>query len=85
MSDFNKAMPEKSFVQAAKQMEEVSSTLLSHFELSYSALNQFCRHWVTSRSTLEASRPEFSPDGRGAGQARCSHNTHHGPSVLTRA
>jgi hypothetical protein len=42
-------------------------------------------NWVTSRSTLEASRPEFSPDGRGAGQARCSHNTHHGPSVLTRA
>lgn len=30
----------------------------------------------TSRSALEASRPEYSPD------ARCSHNAHHGPSVL---
>jgi hypothetical protein len=41
--------------------------------------------WVTSRSFLKASRPGFSPDGRGAGQVHCSHNAHHGLSVLTRA
>ena len=42
-------------------------------------------YWVTSHSVLEASRPEISPDGRGAGQVLCSHNAHHGPFVLTRA
>ena len=41
--------------------------------------------WVTSRSVLKASRPEYAPDGRGAGQARCSHNSTHGSSVLARA